>query len=238
MWGGVGGAIAGSFLATLVLRWEDGRSVTAGRSRCDGCGRALRAWELVPIVSGLALRRCPRCGAPIHRLHLVVEGASAAMGATAFALAPPLAAVAWSLAGLLLLTLAVLDWRSLWLPDALTTPLAMAGLLVGGLATGAPTLDRVIGGAAGWTVFAALAWAFRRVRGVDGMGGGDPKLAGAIGCWLGWTALPALWTLAGLIGLGLALVRRREAKGTGDSLLVPFGTALALAAFPAWWLMA
>ncbi|RZM07808.1 MAG: hypothetical protein EOP68_13065, partial [Sphingomonas sp.] len=39
---GLVGAIVGSFLAALVVRWPEGRSVMRGRSACDACGRTLR----------------------------------------------------------------------------------------------------------------------------------------------------------------------------------------------------
>ncbi|MGB3930305.1 MAG: prepilin peptidase, partial [Sphingobium sp.] len=47
--GALAGAILGSFLATLILRWPQGRSVLRGRSACDGCGRTLGARDLVPM---------------------------------------------------------------------------------------------------------------------------------------------------------------------------------------------
>ena len=50
------GAIIGSFLATVAVRWPRGRSVLRGRSACDGCGRTLRAYELVPLL-GWAIAR-------------------------------------------------------------------------------------------------------------------------------------------------------------------------------------
>ena len=53
---GVAGAVIGSFVAALVLRWLDDRSVLTGRSACDHCGKTLRAWELVPVLSFVALR--------------------------------------------------------------------------------------------------------------------------------------------------------------------------------------
>lgn len=205
----------------------------AGRSRCEDCDRPLRARELVPIVSALVSRgRCARCGAPIDALHGRVEATGAALCATAFATQPPLAALAWSVFGLLLLPLAILDLRRFWLPDALTAPLAAVGLLAGGWATGVPTLARVIGGVAGFGVLWALGALFRRWRGVDALGGGDPKLAGAIGAWIGWSAVPALWALAGLAGLVLLLFARQA--GDIRRQPIPFGTALALAAWPAW----
>uniref|UniRef100_UPI000A621214 prepilin peptidase n=2 Tax=Sphingomonadaceae TaxID=41297 RepID=UPI000A621214 len=61
---GLLGAIAGSFLATIAVRWPAERSVARGRSACDGCGRALTARDLVPLLSWVATRgRCGACGA-------------------------------------------------------------------------------------------------------------------------------------------------------------------------------
>ena len=166
-------------------------SVATGRSRCDGCGRTLATWELVPVVSGLLLRRCSTCATPIARLHTGVEVASGCLCAAAFALAPPVAAAAWSLAGLMLLTLAVFDWRGLWLPDALTLPLAIIGLLAGGLASGVPTLDRVIGGAVGWRRWRRSARAFA-------------------GCaeWKAWAAAIQSWRARSAAGSGGRPCRR------------------------------
>uniref|UniRef100_UPI0028A01846 prepilin peptidase n=3 Tax=unclassified Sphingomonas TaxID=196159 RepID=UPI0028A01846 len=71
---GGAGAIIGSFVAALVLRWLDDRSVLTGRSACDACGAPLRVWELVPLLSALALRgRCARCGARIDPAHVRIE---------------------------------------------------------------------------------------------------------------------------------------------------------------------
>ena len=39
------GALVGSFLATLLIRWPQGRSVATGRSRCDSCGAKLGVRE-------------------------------------------------------------------------------------------------------------------------------------------------------------------------------------------------
>ena len=51
--GAVMGAIVGSFIATLVLRWPQGEQASTGRSRCDGCGVAIRPVDLIPIWSRL-----------------------------------------------------------------------------------------------------------------------------------------------------------------------------------------
>jgi len=224
--GSVAGAIIGSFIATLVLRWPAGRSVISGRSQCDGCGRQLRASELIPIVSFVAARgRCRSCNAAISRFHPIVELCAAGLGGLALSLAPELHGIALALLWWQLLTIALLDARYYWLPAQLTLLLAGSGLALGGLLVGTPLLERIIGGLAGFAVLALIAAGYRRLRGRDGLGGGDPKLLGAIGCWLGWTALAPVVLIAALVGLGVAIAGR---KGRFDAL--PFGTFVAVGA--------
>ncbi|GEM70641.1 prepilin peptidase [Sphingomonas aquatilis] len=232
---GVLGAILGSFIAALAIRWPEGRSVMRGRSACDACGATLTPHELVPVVSYVVQRgRCRRCGARIDPWHPGVELAGVAIGVLAGFAAPGWDGMAGAVFGWLLLALAALDVRAFWLPDRLTGLLAVTGLAAG-LAGVAPVLDaRLIGGIAGYGSLAAIAWGYRRWRGRDGMGGGDPKLMGAIGLWLGWRMLPAVLVIASLIGLGVALFARvRGAKVTADMPL-PFGALLAIAAYAAW----
>jgi leader peptidase (prepilin peptidase)/N-methyltransferase len=228
------GAIAGSFLATLVIRWPEGREMN-GRSACDTCGRTLKAWELIPLLSAAALRgRCRECGAAIDPTHIGVEAACLVVGVTAGWFAPGIQGAAGAVFGWLLVTLAMLDWRAFWLPDRLVLPLALAGL-AGGVAGLAPALvDRLLGGAGGFGVLWGVATAYRRMRGREGIGGGDPKLFGAIGLWLGWQLLPAVLLVSGLVGLGIVAFRAVARRPMAGSDPLPLGTLLAVAAYPAW----
>lgn len=235
------GLVLGSFIATLVLRWPAGRSVL-GRSQCDGCGRPLGALDLLPLLSAAVSRgRCRTCKASIDPFHWRVELGAALIGAAALGLMPGTVGWLWALFGWLLLPLALLDARHFWLPDRLSAVLAIVGLLIAGPMLGTPLFDRWIGALAGGLILALIAWAYRRARGAEGMGGGDPKLVAAIGAWLGWQALPLLLLLASLGGIVWALVAQRK----GDQLLgerrVPFGVfacSAAFAAVPLWPLIA
>lgn len=232
---GVLGLIAGSFLATLVIRWPEGRSVARGRSACDACGRTLGAGELVPLLSALASRgRCWGCGARIDIRHWQVEAACGAAGALSGWVTPGLEGAAGALFGWLLVALAALDVAALWLPDALTAPLALAGLGAGLLGLEPPLIDRAIGGAAGYLLLMAVAFGYRRWRGREGLGGGDPKLLGAIGLWLGWRMLPFVLLLASAAGLAAVLVARLAGRDIARDTPVPFGALLAAAAYPLW----
>lgn len=170
---GISGAVFGSFIATIAIRWPEGRSALHGRSACDGCGRGLAWFELVPVAGFVALRgRCRTCGARIAAGHVVTELLGAAVGIVAGLVAPGWEGVAGAACGWLLLALGAIDLAAFWLPDVLTGALAVAAL-GGGLAGFAPSLpDRLIGGAAGFGALWLVAAGYRRARGRIGLGGG------------------------------------------------------------------
>lgn len=229
------GAIIGSFLATLVIRWPQGRKVSKGRSACDGCGRVLGMAELLPLLGFLLRRgRCTTCGVAIDRRHPGIELACAGIGLVSFAVAPGGAGVAGAAFGWLLVALGMLDAEHFWLPNPLVAALALVGL-AGGVAGFGPDLSaRVIGGLAGFGVLAAIALGYRLLRGRIGMGGGDPKLLGAIGLTLGWQALPLLLLGAASTGLVAVVVRRLNGGEVRRDQEVPFGALMALVAWPLW----
>lgn len=235
---GILGAILGSFLATLVVRWPQGRSVARGRSACDACGRRLGAAELVPVLSAVVQRgRCRDCGSPIGAVHGRVELACIAVGASAGWAAPGWEGLAGAVFGWLLVTLAALDLLHFWLPDALTAPLAAGGIAMGALGFAPPMEDRLIGGAAGFLLLWGVMQGYARLRGRAGMGGGDPKLFAGIGLWLGWRMLPPVLLVACLAGLGVVLVRALAGRPMARTDALPLGALLAIAAYPAWLVM-
>ena len=222
------GAIIGSYLATIALRWPEGRNASTGRSQCDGCDAALRWFELIPILSSIMARgRCRRCAALIARLHFGVELGAAILGSVAAAITPTLGmALIIALLFWQLLLLAVLDHRHLWLPDRLTLVLAASGLALAGLLTDVALLSRIVGMVGGFASLELVRRTFLHLRGIEGMGAGDPKLLGAIAAWSGPLALPFILAAAAALGLLIALAK--IAKGTPMTAF-PFGTYLAIA---------
>jgi leader peptidase (prepilin peptidase)/N-methyltransferase len=234
---GLLGAILGSFLATVAIRWPAGRSALAGRSICDGCDAPVAPRDLIPILSTIMLRGKARCcGAAIPPLHWHVEAASAVVGVLAGLVAPGPIGLAVAAFGWLLVLVVALDATELWIPDPLVAVLAIGGVLAAVVLP--PTLaERLIGGAAGFGSLWLIGFGYHRLRGVEGLGGADPKLFGAIGLWLGWRMLPPVLLIAALVGLGIVAWRAatRRAVARGDA--VPFGAYLAVAAYPALLLM-
>ncbi|HZK98906.1 MAG TPA: A24 family peptidase [Caulobacteraceae bacterium] len=133
-----------------------------------------------------------------------------------------------------LVTLAAIDLISLRLPDVLTLPLIAAGLAASAVLPGAPIIDHLIGSAAGYGVFAALALAWRRWRRKEGIGLGDAKLLAAAGAWLGWRSLPSVVVMAcaiAFVWVGMLAVRRgRKALHAP----VAFGAPLCVGTWIVW----
>lgn len=229
------GAIIGSFLATLILRWPQGRSVVGGRSACDHCGRVLGPADLVPVFSFVFRRgRCGHCGGAIDSLHFGVEVGCALIGGLALLLAPGIEGAGWAVLGWALLTLAVLDWRHFWLPDAITLPLVFLGLTLGMWTADGALIDRVIGAAAGYGALLAIALGYRAARGREGLGLGDAKLLGAIGAWFGWQALPFVLLIASVVALLVVAIGAVRGARVTQVTQVPLGTFLCIAAVPGW----
>jgi leader peptidase (prepilin peptidase)/N-methyltransferase len=124
------------------------------------------------------------------------------------------------------------DARYFRLPLVSNIIFLMAGLVVGHLAFGISKSDALIGAGAGYLGLAAVAAAYRSLRGREGLGGGDPILLGGIGAWLGWQVLPTILLFAALSGLAFAVVQRlfRPRRTAWQIQRIPLGTCLIFAA--------
>ncbi|WP_343758152.1 prepilin peptidase [Parasphingorhabdus litoris] len=229
------GLIIGSFLATIVIRWPQGQSVIAGRSRCDQCEQTISAIDLIPVFSYVVRRgKCASCGAPIKSDHLVIELCAGLIGGLALYVDPGLGGLFGAIFGWLLLTLAALDAQHHWLPDRLTILLALSGLTASFLGNESDFLNRLIGGIIGFGTLLLVRLIYRKLRNKEGLGGGDPKLLGAIGCWLGWSALPFVLLGAGLVGLLAAMTMHMRGQEVTPNTALPLGSFMAVSAFPLW----
>ncbi len=225
------GLVFGSFLNVVIYRLPRRMSLLRPRSHCPNCGALVRWFDNVPVLSFVALGgRCRRCRAPIAWRYPLVEAATAGLLTAAlarFGLTVRGAAAAVLL--LLLLPLAMIDLEHKLLPDVLTLPGIAVGLGLSLAGATVPVLEAVIGAALGAALPLAVLFAYRAIRGVEGMGLGDVKLLAMVGAFQGWRGvLLTLCLGAGagaLVGIGLIAA----GKGRRDTEL-PFGTFLAAGA--------
>lgn len=222
-------------MGVLIARLPEGRPIVWARSICEQCGERLGPRDLIPLLSyALTLGRCRHCWTRIGLFPLAVE--LAALGVAVWAvLAVSDAEIWWTCAfGWTLLTLAWIDVRAMILPDVLTLPLALGGLIAAAALEPNALPDHIVAAMTGYGALAGFAFIYRRLRHRDGLGMGDAKLLGAIGAWSGLASLPLTVFLAACIGLmfagGAALAGRRLTATTA----LPFGPCLALAAWLFW----
>lgn len=68
------GACIGSFLNVVIWRLPRGESIVFPGSHCPCCGRGIRGYDNVPVLSWLLLRgRCRDCGVSISPRYLCIE---------------------------------------------------------------------------------------------------------------------------------------------------------------------
>lgn len=177
-------------------------------------------------AAALAARRLAGTAAPSFVVMIAVE---AVVALSAALLAPAADVAVLLLAGWTLGLLAMVDLLSLRLPDMLTLPLGVAGLVFGPALAGTPLIEHVIGAASGYAALSLISWVYAWLRGRDGMGLGDAKLLAAGGAWLGWTALPNVVVLACAGGLAWAALRMSRRGRAGLDEPIAFGLPLCAA---------
>lgn len=134
-----------------------------------------------------------------------------------------------------MLGLALIDLRCFRLPDALTLPLLVAGLIVAALVWPADLPDHLLGSLLGYAALAAIGWVYRSMRGREGLGLGDARLLAAGGAWLSWQALPSIVTIAAVLALTVVLVTStlRQMPPSATTRM-PFGPYLDVAIWLIW----
>jgi leader peptidase (prepilin peptidase) / N-methyltransferase len=227
------GLIVGSFLNVCIYRLPRGQSVNWPGSRCTSCLRAIAWYENVPVVSWLALRgRCRNCGERIAVMYPIVELITAGLFVAGYLIYgwTPLLAVRLAFASAMVVLFAI-DLQHHILPNVITVPGIVIGFVLS-LFLPPGWQSSLIGLIAGGGVLFAIAEAYYRLRGIEGLGMGDVKMLSMIGAFLGWKLVLVTLVLASFAGsvIGLAVI----ASGRGGmKAALPFGTFLAVGALTA-----
>ena len=240
------GCVVGSFLNVCIYRLPRDRSVVTPPSHCPRCGARLRAVDLVPLLSFLALgRKCRSCGSPIAWRYFAVELITGLVFVAAWqACGPTLAVLPCWVFACVVIAVVFTDVDHMIIPDKLV----LAGLAAAVLGevllvvtgrgsplsvsipgTGLRLPRFVAGGLVGLAVFAFIRGFSQLLFRREGMGLGDLKLGGAIGAMLGPTLALLSFGLAIAVGAvaGVALIVLRLRRRME---YLPFGPFLAVSA--------
>ncbi|TCD47222.1 A24 family peptidase [Chlorobium sp. N1] len=201
---------------------------------------------LVPLARRIPARRLERTGAspegwigpgggiaapvpPARKIWVPVAAALLSVRC-AWIAATPQEALALALFSGTLLLLALIDWDTTMLPNAVVLPLGAGGLLSSHLGLTGQGLAAAAASAALAAGFVGgLGELYRRFRGETGVGGGDIKLLGTLGAWLGLYGVLYVVVWAGL-GTALWFLMWRRLGKIDRAADWPFGPAIAVAA--------
>ena len=162
---GILGALIGSFGNVVIYRLPLGKSVVWPGSSCPNCAHQIKPWENIPVLSWLALRgKCSSCKAPISARYPLIE-ALTALGFVLIALRWPALDYGATIVPLLiiyamLVMMSLIDIDHYILPDSLTLPAIVIGLIgtyVYASGSGLPTpWEAATGGAIGAGIIALI----------------------------------------------------------------------------------
>jgi leader peptidase (prepilin peptidase) / N-methyltransferase len=219
------GLVVGSFLNVVIARLPDRRSLWAPASACPGCGNAIAWHDNVPLVSFIALRgRCRACAAPISWRYPIVEGATAILFGVAWIVFGG-SLVDFTVAAALLAALVAvtaIDLRYQIIPDAITLPGVLAGLVASVASHRVSWMESAGGILLGAGLFVAVIVLSR-----GGMGGGDLKLGAMLGAFLGWKAIIVALFIAVVLG-GVSAIALLASGRLARKDAIPFGPFLAV----------
>lgn len=249
VWVFVLGSTVGSFLNVCIYRLPRERSVISPPSHCPQCGARLRAVDLVPMLSFIALgRKCRFCGGSIGWRYFAVELTTALVFVAAWiASGQGIQVVSFWIFASVAIAVVFTDLDHMIIPDSLVIVALFAAALREGLAVWSgqmPLLSFqvpgtelavprfIAGGLVGLGVFVFIRAFSQVLFRREGMGLGDVKLAGAIGAMLGPGLALLSFGLAIATGavLGVALLALRVRRRME---YLPFGPFLAVASLGA-----
>ena len=225
-----------------IYRIPNKISIVYPPSHCPKCGHKLRWYDNIPIISYLMLKgKCRYCGAKISPRYPIIETTTGLISIL----------VTWkegiSIPYLIyffyfgcLLVLSAIDWDTFTLPDILTFPLIIAGIIF--FSTGlikVSILDGILGLLIGGLLPLLIAVAFEKIKKMDepALGGGDIKMLAAIGAFQGVYGVLFTMIIGSVLGIiiGYPLVKILNKKGEGEEFekhsYIPFGPFIAGAAF-------
>ncbi len=228
------GLIIGSFINVCIYRLPREKNILFPPSACTACGKKIRFYDNIPIISYLLLAgKCRDCKGHISIKYPLVELLNALFYMAAylrFGFDYSLLFICPFLSALIVITFIDLDFQII--PDSITLPGILLGLIASSFIFPDPFeyyqitgfMNALIGFITGGGLFFLIALLSR-----GGMGGGDIKMMAMVGTFLGWKGV-LLTTLIGSVAGSLVGIALMVFKGKDRKAKIPFGPFLALGA--------
>lgn len=225
------GAIFGSFMNVLIYRLPRSISVVSPGSTCTSCGKPIRFYENIPIISYLFLKgRCSICGNRIHFMYPFVEFSTAILFMFVYMkFGYSLVTLSFIVFIFFILTAGFTDLFTAFDKEhfecgVIPSVILYSGILSGlffSFFNGLGFLNSLFGAFLGYISLFLPGFIYKLWRKIDGMGDGDMYLMGMVGAFLGIKSLLPVLFFASFIGavIGLIIIKIYKDK----NFPIPFG---------------
>lgn len=216
------GLVIGSFLNVCIYRMPEGKTVVTERSHCMKCGYQLSWYDMIPVVSWLALRgRCRKCKARISAQYPLIEAANGILYVAVFLVCGVTwTSVIYCLLGSALIVLSVIDFRTYEIPFGINVFILVLGLIH--MVLDIHNWSNYVIGLLAVSVPLGIILLVSKGRAI---GGGDVKLMAAAGLLLGWEKILLALIIGCIAGSVLHIIRMKVA---GADRVLAMGPYLAL----------
>ncbi len=203
-------------------------SIIWARSNCPNCNHQIRAWENIPILGFILLGgKCSGCKAKISHRYWMIEILTALLSTVVvYHFGWSLQALAGVILTWFLISIALIDFDTMVIPDQFSLSLMWAGLFISlwivFIEPQAAIKGALLGYLLMWSVFHLFKW----VTGKEGMGYGDFKLLAAGGAWLGMQSVIVIVIMSAFTGAVIGSLYLYLSKNSKNKP-IPFGPYLA-----------
>jgi leader peptidase (prepilin peptidase)/N-methyltransferase len=224
------GLAVGSFLNVCIYRLPLKKTIIFPASHCPKCGNKIRAYDNIPILSYIVLGgKCRFCKERISLIYPAVELLSGLIFLSLYLWY----GLSWDFASRLflftsLIVIFFIDLKHQLIPDLITLPGIVAGVVFSLLSKSPSFLDSLIGLFSGGGLFYLVALAGDKIFKKESMGGGDIKLAAMLGTFLGWQKILLVFFLASFLGALVGIIFLALIPKLREKRLIPFGPFLAI----------
>lgn len=221
------GLIIGSFLNVCIYRIPKGESISYPPSHCTVCGKRIKPYDLIPVISWIILRgKCRSCGDRISIRYALIEMATGiSFILTYLKYGLTLEGLKFFILIPFIIVIGMIDFDTTDIYSITTWSAIAIGIvfIIINYFLGMPVKNYILGGltAGGFITFIILL--------TKGMGWGDAELCLLCGLFLGFKQSLLMLMLSFIIGgisaLLLILLKKKTRKD-----YIPFGPSIAMGA--------
>ena len=217
------GLVIGSFANVCIYRLPKKESVVFPASRCFSCSATVRYFDNIPLIRYLILGgKCRNSKENISLIYPAIELiTSLLLLAGLFKFGLTFDFMIYTIVAPALVIITAIDIEHQIIPDAITLPGIVLGLLAGSYSIG--YIDSILGFFLGGALFYLVA-----VLSNGGMGGGDIKYIAAAGALVGWEKVLLIIFMGAFLGSIVSIFQIVVQKKSKKSL-IPFGPFLSVA---------